>query len=108
MAAVGDFLLQRQLHELLGWRTHILKALTEGDDRKAHALKILYHLDSAPAVEGNLADVVALAKALDELLDKAVVDDITVRGKKVALLLPQIIRDVVSPDADVQRILRQP
>ena len=89
-----DISFHQQLIQFLGWRGHILKALTEGDDGKAHALQILYHLDSTPAVEGNLADVVALAKALDELLDEAVVDDVAVRGKKVALFLPDVVRNV--------------
>ena len=73
MPAVGDPLFQYQLHELLRRRGHVLEALTEGHDGKAHALQILDHLDRAPAVEGDLPDVEFFAQTLDELFDIAVV-----------------------------------
>ena len=72
MPAVRDTLFQRQLHELLGGRTHIFKALTERDDRKAESVKVLHHLHSAPAVECDLTDVEAFAEFLDELFDETV------------------------------------
>ena len=45
MSTVGDFLFQHQLHQLLGGRGHILEALSERNDREAHALKVLHHND---------------------------------------------------------------
>ena len=57
MPAVGDFLLQDQLHQFLGERTHAGKTLTEGDNGEAHAFEILHHLHGSPAVEGNLPDI---------------------------------------------------
>ena len=108
MTAVGDLLLQHQLHQFLGGRGHILEALSEGDDREAHALKVLHHLHSAPAVESDLPDVELLAEPLDKLLDVAVVDDVALRGLEVPLPLPHIVRDVVTPDAEVEVVLWNP
>lgn len=77
MATVGDPLLENKFHQLLGRRAHVLKALAERYHGKTHALKVLYHLYSSPSVEGDLSDVVAFAKVLDELLDEAVVDHVS-------------------------------
>lgn len=66
MPAVGNALFQHQLHQLLGGRGHILEALPERNDRKAHALKVLHHLHSAPAVEGDLPNIEPFAQAFDE------------------------------------------
>lgn len=108
MSSVGDPLFKNEVHEFLGRRGHIFKALPERDDGKAHALEVLYHLDSSPAVKRDLPDIEALTEVFDELLDEAVVDDVAVRREEIALLLPQVIRDVVSPHTDIQRILRHP
>ena len=54
MTAVGDPLFKDELHQLLRGRAHVLIALPEGDNRKAHAFKVLGHLGSTPAVEGDL------------------------------------------------------
>ena len=62
MPAVGDFLLQHQLHQFLGWWGHILEALSERNDREAHALKVLHHLHSAPAVKGDLPNIETLPR----------------------------------------------
>ena len=77
MPAVGNALLQHQFHQFLGGWGHILEALSERNDREAHALKVLYHLHSTPAVEGDLPDIKTLTQALDELLDVAVMNNIT-------------------------------
>src|SRR5699024_7065339 len=66
MATVGDALFQRQLHQLFGGRGHILKALTEGDYRKAHALQVLHHLHGSPTVKGDLPDIELLTESFDE------------------------------------------
>ena len=80
MPAVGNFLFQHQFHQLLGGRGHIFEALSKGNDRKAHALKILHHLHSAPTVEGYFSNIKTLTQALDELLDVAVMNNITLGG----------------------------
>ena len=85
MPAVGDALLQHQLHQLLGGRRHILKALSERNDRKAHALKVLHHLHSAPTVKGDLPDV-----------------------EPLALPLPHIVWHMVTPDSEVEVVFRYP
>lgn len=54
MAAMGDSLFQGQLHQFLGGWAHILKALAEGNNGKACAFQVLYHLHSTPAVKGDL------------------------------------------------------
>ena len=77
---MGDFLLQHQFHQFFSGRGHILEALSKGNDRKTHALKVLHHLHSAPTVEGNLSNIKTLTQAFDELFDVAIVNDIAFRG----------------------------
>lgn len=91
MPTVGDFLLQHQLHQLLSRRGHILEALSERNDRKAHAFQVLDHLHSAPTVEGDLPNIETLTQAFDELFDVAVVDYITLGGLEVSLSFPHIV-----------------
>ena len=80
MPAVGNALLKHQFHQLLcGWG-HILEALSERNDRKTHALKVLYHLHSTPAVKSDLPDIETLTQAFDELFDVAVMNNITLGG----------------------------
>ena len=80
MTAVGHTLLQHQLHQFLGGWGHILETLPEGNHGETHALQILHHLNSAPAVKGDLPDVEPLSQPLDELLDVAVMDYISLGG----------------------------
>ena len=80
MPTVGNALLQHQLHQLLGRRGHIFEALSKGNDRKTHALKVLYHLHSTPAVKSDLPDIETLTQAFDELFDVAVMNNITLGG----------------------------
>ena len=108
VAAVGQLSFQRQLQQFLGGRRHILVALTEGYHRKAQFLQILRHLHRAPAVKGNLADVVLRAQLFDEFLDVAIVNNIALRGVYQTLLRPCIIGHVIPAHAQVNRILRQP
>ena len=105
---MGDAFLQHQLHQLFGGRRHILKALPKGDYRKAHALQVLHHLHSAPAVKGNLPDVEPFSQPLDELFDVAVVNHISLCGLEVTLPLPDVIRHMVAADAQVDVVLRYP
>ena len=105
---MGDALLQHQLHQLLGGRRHILKALSEGNHRKAHALQILHHLHGAPPVKGDLPDVEPLSQPLNELFDVAVVNHISLGGLEVALPLPDVIRHMVAADAQVDVVFRYP
>ena len=80
MPAVGNALLQHQFHQFLGGWGHILEALSERNDSEAHALKVLYHLHSTPAVKSDLPDIETLTQTLDELLDVAVMNNITLGG----------------------------
>ncbi len=104
MSTVGQLLLQRQFHEFLGRWGHILKSLTERNNGKAHTLKVLYHLDSSPAVKGNFSNIEAFSKSLDEFLDVTVMDDISFGGLQKALSFPDVVRDMVSSDSKLQRI----
>ena len=99
MPSVGDPLFTNEVHEFLGRRGHLFKALPERDDGKAHALKILYHLDSSPSVESNLTDVEPVTEIFDELLNESVVNDVAFRGFEIPLFLPEIVGNVVTPDA---------
>ena len=49
-----------------------------------------------------------LAQLDDELLDEAIVDDIALRGLQETLLLPHIIHDMITPDAQGECFIRQP
>ena len=57
MPAVRYFLFQCQLHQFLRRRTHILEALTEGNNGESPSFEVLHHLHRAPSVESNLTDV---------------------------------------------------
>ena len=108
MPAVGNALLQHQFHQLLGGRGHILEALSERNDREAHALKVLHHLHSAPAVKGNFPNIEPFAQAFDEFFDIAVVNDIALSGLEVSLPFPHIVWHMVTPDSKVEVVLRYP
>ena len=108
MTAVGDSLLQHQLHQFLGGRGHILEALPEGNHGETHALQVLHHLHSAPAVKSDLPDVEPLIQPLDELLDVAVVDHVALGGLEKALLFPDVIGDVVPAHPEVEVFLWNP
>ena len=108
MSTVGNVLLQYQLHQFLGRRGHILEPLSEGNDREAHALKVLHHLHSTPAVKGDLPNIKTLTKAFDELLNIAVVNDISLGGLQKALPFPHIVWHMVTPDTQLQVVLRYP
>ena len=108
MPAVGDFFFQHQFHKLLCGRGHILKTLSERNHRKAHPLKVLHHLHSAPAVEGDLTDVVALAQAFDKFFNVAVVDYIAFCRLQISLPLPHIIWHMIAPNTKIDIVLRYP
>ena len=91
-----ELFLQRQLHELLCRRGHILEALPEGNNREAEVFEVLRHLHCAPAVKGNLADVVLRAKLLNELFDVA-----------ISLVKPTVYFEC-RPDLDLQWALFHP
>lgn len=105
---MSDFLLQHQLHQLLSGRGHILEPLSERNNREAHAFQVLHHLHSTPAVEGNLPNVETLTQAFDKFLNVAVVNDIALGGLQISLPLPHIVWHMVTPDSQVEVVLRYP
>ncbi len=105
---MGKLSLQGQLHQLLGWRTHILETLSKGNYCKTHPLQVLYHLHSAPAVEGNLTDIVFLTQAFDELFNVAVMHYVPFRGLQISLPLPNVIRHMVTAHTQVKCIFWYP
>lgn len=108
MPSMSDALLQYELHKFLSWRGHILEALSKRNYGKAHCFKILNHLDRAPAIECYLANVKFFTKSLDELLDVAVMNDISFCGLETSLLLPHLVRNMIPSDAKIQGILLHP
>ena len=108
VAAVGNPFFQHQLHQFLGRRGHILKALTKGNHRKAHALKVLHHLHSAPSVKGDLTNIEPFTQLLNEFFNVAVVDHISLGGHQRPLALPQVIGNMVTADTQVKGLLRYP
>ena len=77
-----------------GIAVHVLEALSERHDGKTETLKVLDHLCCAPAVKGDLTNVVAGAKFLNETLDKTVMDYVAFGRLQVPLLFPQVIIDM--------------
>lgn len=105
---MGEPAFERELHQLLGWWAHVLEALPERDHGEAHVLKVLAHLDRAPPVEGDLADIEACAEALDEVFDVGVVDHIALRGLQEAFAVPQVVGHVITRHPQRKVILRHP
>ena len=105
---MGDFLFQYQLHQFLGRRRHILKALPEGNDCEAHALQILHHLHGSPAVKGDLPDIEPLAQLLDEFLNVAVMHYIALSSHQYTLSFPLVIGNMISAHTQVKGFFRYP
>ena len=80
MAAVSNSLLQDQLHQFLCRRAHILKALPEGNDCKAHSFKVLNHLHCAPTVKGDFAYIEMFTQVFNELLNETIMNDVSLCG----------------------------
>ncbi|MPN35856.1 hypothetical protein SDC9_183358 [bioreactor metagenome] len=66
------------------------------------------HLDCAPPVEGDLADIEACAELLDEVLDVGVVDNIALRGLQETLAVPQVVGHVITRHPQRKVVLRYP
>ena len=105
---MGDASSQCKLHEFFGWRTHILEPLSKWNNGKAHSLEVLHHLHRAPAVKGNLPYIKPCAKLFDKFLNKAVMNNISLRGHKQALTLPQVVGNMIALYPKVKSILRHP
>ena len=103
---MAQLVLQNKAHQLFSWRGHILKALTEGHHGKTVVLKRLHHHGGVPPVMGDFPDVIPLAQLTDELLDKAVVNDVALRGVDKPTFRPLVIRHMIAPDAQGKRFLR--
>ena len=108
MSAMCYPLFKCQLHQLLGRRTHILIPLSERNNGKSHALKVLYHLHSSPPVKCNLFDMKFCSQLINELLDKSIMDDIALGGLKTSLGCPYIIWDMIPSDTQPHVIFRYP
>ena len=106
MPAVAQLVLQHEAHQFLRRRRHILKALTEGHHGKTVVLKRLHHHGGVPSVMGDFPDVIPLAQLTDELLDKAIVDDVALCGVDIAALRPLVIRHMIAPNTQGKRFLR--
>jgi len=108
MSAMGDFFLQRQLHQLLGRRAHILKALSKGNYGKTEPFEVLHHLHSYPAVKCDLADIVAFAQFLNESLNESVMHNVALGGHYIPLFFPKIVLHIIAPDAQADVVFRHP
>ena len=76
--------------------------------RKTKSLKVLRHLHRTPAVKGNFTNVVNLAKLLNEIFDKAVMHNISLRSHDIPLPFPYVIRHMVTADTQVESFFGQP
>ena len=108
MPAVGNPLLQCQLHQFLGGRRHILKSLAEGNHRESHAFQVLDHLYGAPPVKSDLPDIEPFPQALNEFLNIAIMHHIPLCGLQEPLPLPHIIGDMIPAHPQIQRLFRDP
>lgn len=89
---MGEPAFKCELHKLFARWAHVFEAPPEGHDGQAHVLKVLTHLNRAPPVEGNLADIETCA----ELLDVGVVDHVALRGLQEDLAVPQVVGHVIT------------
>ena len=105
---MDDSAFHQELVELLGGRAHIFEALSERYDRESHPLKVLGHLHGSPSVKGNLQNMIGLAQLLDDFLDEAIVNDITLGRHQVALLIPDVIWNGCPAHTLGNGILRNP
>ena len=104
VTAVGYFLFKHQFHQFLCRWGHILETLSERHDCKAHALEVLHHLHSAPAVESYLSDIESLSEPFNELLNETVMNHIALGGLEATLTLPHIVGNMVAVHAQGQII----
>ena len=105
---MGQPVLQHQPHQFLRRRRHIPEALPERNHGEPVVLQILHHLRGIPAVVGDLPDVVLFAQLADEFFNEPVMYHVALGGLKKSLLFPYVVHDVVAPNAQRQRLLRQP
>jgi hypothetical protein len=77
----------------------------KGNHGEAHVFQILHHLGGVPAVIGDFPDIVGFTQLLDEFLDETVVDDVPFGGLDEALLLPDIVKHMVTPAAQFLKCL---
>ena len=108
VAAVGDPTFEYQFHEFFRRRTHIFESLTEWNDRETCVRKVLAHLHCAPSVVCDFLDVIFGAKICNELLDESIMNNVSFGCHGRALRLPHIIRYMVAPHSEVNRVLRHP
>ncbi len=71
---------ESELHEFFRWRAHVFEALPKRHDGEAHTLKVLAHLERAPPIVSDLANIKPLAELLDDLFDVDVVDHVALRS----------------------------
>lgn len=105
---MDDVPFRQELEQFLRRRRHFLEPPAERHHGEAHVFQILHHPGGMPAVVGDFPDVVRFPQAFDELLDKAVMDDVSFRRPDEALLLPDIVEDMVTPTAKFRCVFRQP
>ena len=94
--------------EFLAWWGHVFESLPEGDDSEAEAFEVLAHLDGAPTVISNLANIEPEAELFDVVLDMVVAHHIAFSGFQVALLMPQVVGDVIAGDPQFQVVFGNP
>ena len=108
MPAVGNAAFQNQFHEFFCRGAHVLEALAERHDCEAHSLEVLYHLNRAPSVEGNLTNVISFAELFDETLYVTVMDHVSLCGLQKTLPLPEVVGDMISSNSQFHILFRYP
>ena len=105
---MDDVPFHQELEQLLRRRRHILEPLAERHHGEAHIFQVLHHLGGVPAVIGDFPYVVRFPQAFDKLLDEVVMDDVPFRRLDEALLLPDVVENMVPAAPQFQRVFRQP
>ena len=92
MATMVQLPLQYQPHQLFRRRTHVPEPLAEGNHGEAIILQRLHHHGGVPPVISDFFDVEPLTQLQDELLDKTVMDNVSLCSMQETLPLPGMPR----------------
>lgn len=87
VSVVGKCLFQGQFHQFFG-----RISLPKLHHRKTKLFQILWHLHRTPSIECYLFDVKFPPQFINEVFDKAIMSNITIKSFQIILLFPDILQ----------------
>ena len=87
MSVVGKCLFNGQLHQFFG-----RISLPELHHRKTKLFQVMRHLHSPQIVKSNFFDVKFPPQFINEIFDKAIMSNITIKSFQIILLFPDILQ----------------